>query len=32
MGIEFIEINPQDKNYLCDYMNMRNPELSGMEK
>jgi len=28
MGIQFIEINPQDKNYLTDYVNMRIPELS----
>jgi hypothetical protein len=28
MGIAFIEINPQDQNYLSDYVNMRIPELS----
>jgi len=32
MGIEFIEINPQDKNYLTDYVNMRIPELSECQK
>ncbi|MFC1658315.1 PilZ domain-containing protein [Candidatus Omnitrophota bacterium] len=28
MGIEFIEINQEDKNYLSDYVNMRMPEFS----
>ncbi len=28
MGIEFIEINSQDKNYLSDYINTRAPEFS----
>jgi c-di-GMP-binding flagellar brake protein YcgR len=32
MGIEFIEINPGDRNYLCDYINMRMPEYSELEK
>ena len=32
MGIEFIEINPQDKNYLSDYINKRIPEFSELKK
>ena len=32
MGIEFIEINPQDRNYLSDYISMHMPEFSNLEK
>ena len=32
MGIEFIEINPQDKNYLSDYINMRILEFTELER
>jgi len=32
MGIEFIEINPQDKNYLSDYINMRTVEFMELER
>ena len=27
MGIEFVEINPQDRGYLADYINMHLPEF-----
>lgn len=32
MGIEFIEINPEDKNYLSDFINLRLPELNELNK
>ena len=32
MGIEFIEISPQDKNYLSDFINIRTPELSELKE
>ena len=32
MGIEFIEMNLQDKNYLSDYLNLHTSELKVLEK
>ena len=32
MGIEFIEINPQDKNYLFDYLNLHTDQIKVMER
>jgi len=32
MGVEFIEVNPQDKNYLSDYINMRTTEFIELER
>ncbi|MFH1577593.1 MAG: PilZ domain-containing protein [Candidatus Omnitrophota bacterium] len=32
MGIKFIEVNSNDKNYLSDYINMRTTDFTGMEK
>jgi len=32
MGIEFIEVNPQDKNYLSDFLSLCNMELSEIKK
>ena len=31
MGIEFIEINPEDRKNLSDYINIHTPEFSGLE-
>lgn len=32
MGIEFIEVDPQEKNYLSDYINMRAAEFAELER
>lgn len=32
MGIEFIELNSKDKNYLSDYINMRIPKPDSAEE
>ena len=32
MGIQFIEINPQDRNFLSEYINTHVPEFSDTEK
>lgn len=32
MGIEFFQLDPEEKNYLSDYINVRGSELAQMEK
>jgi hypothetical protein len=32
MGIEFIKVDPQEKNYLSDYINMKTAEFAELER